>query len=353
MSGEKTEAPTPKKLRDAREEGQVAHSKDLTQAVLVVALFGYLIVQGPELMRVLGEMMLLPAGVLGMQFEQAVNAITSQLLREAIAMVAPLLLIVLGLGIGLEMAQTGMLFAFKGLAKFGKKLNVVANVKNMFSVKNLVEFLKSCLKIVLLSGIVFWVIKSSMHGLMTLPQAGVVGVGVALGAMLKSLLLQFAFGFGVIAFADFFWQRYQHRKQLMMSKHEIHQEYKQSEGDPHIKGERKHLHMEMLNEPAVGRAREATVLVTNPVHVAIALVYQKDQTPLPIVTGMGREVLARRMVHAAKMAGVPVIENVVLAWSLLEKAQVDAYIPEDLVEPVAEVLRWVQAASQDPLEGRL
>lgn len=351
MSGEKTELPTPKKLRDAREEGQVAHSKDLTQAGLVVALFGYLIAQGPLWLRTLGEMMLMPLGVLGLPFEQAVNALTDRLLSESIHLVLPVLGIVLGLGLALELGQTGMLLAFKGLAQFGKRLNVVANIKNLFSARNLVEFLKSCLKVVLLSAIVFWVIQAALPGLMTLPQAGILGVGAALGAMLQSLLLQFALVFGVIAGADFFWQRYQHRKQLMMSKHEVQQEYKQSEGDPHIKGERKQLRLEMLSEGAVSRAREATVLVTNPVHVAIALAYIKDQMPLPRVTGMGREAVARRMVIAAREAGVPVVEHVPLAWSLLETAQTDAYIPEELVEPVAEVLRWVQIARDHPEDG--
>lgn len=344
MSGEKTEQPTAKKLRDARMEGQVPHSKDLTQTVLVVALFAYMLADGGGILRRLGEMILFPMGLLTMDFEQAVNTVATRLLQEATQLMMPFLLIVILLGLAVELAQTGMLITFKTLSRVGSKLNVMTNVKNMFSMHTLVEFLKSCAKIGLLSAIVYIVVAAALPGLVTLPHAGLVGVALAMGAMLQSLLLNVSIGFGLIAAIDFFWQRHHHTEQLKMSKHEVEQEHKESEGDPHIKGERKHRHMEMLNEAPVNRAREASVLVTNPVHVAIAIVYQQESTPLPVVTGKGREAQARRMVNAARQAGVPVMENVPLAWALLETAEVDAYIPEALIEPVAEVLRLVRAA---------
>lgn len=348
MSGEKTEQPTAKKLRDARSEGQVPHSKDTTQSVLVVSLIGYLLVMGGDLLQSLGEMMLMPVGVLGMEFNQGLNAVLGQMLRESTRIMVPILLIVILLGLAVEMAQTGLLLTLKPLSQVGKKLNVMANAKNMFSLKNLVEFLKSCVKIALLSSIIYTVIAAALPGLMTLPRAGLVGVGLAMGAMLKSLLIKVSLGYGLIAAVDLIWQRHNHRKQLMMSKHEVTQEYKESEGDPHIKGERKQRHMEMLNEAAVERSKEATVLVTNPVHVAVAILYRKEVAPLPMVTGMGREALARRMVEAAREAGVPVMENIPLAWSLLETAEVDSFIPESLIEPVAEVLRLVEVAGGEP-----
>ncbi len=341
---EKTELPTPKKLRDAREEGQVARSKDVTQTVLIVALFTYTLADGQAILTRMGEMMLMPAGVLTMEFNLAVNAVVSQLLQESILLMIPFLLIVILLGLFVEMAQTGMLFATKALTQFGKKLNVIANAKNMVSVQNLVEFLKSCAKIILLSTILYFVLASAFVGLLTLPRAGFVGVGLAIGALLQSMLIKFSLGYGLIAAIDWFWQKHSHIKRLKMTKHEVEKEHKESEGDPEIKGERKQRHIEMLNETSVNRSREASVVVTNPVHVAVAIVYKNDATPLPVVTAKGREALARRMVHAARQAGVPIMENVPLAWSLLETAKVDEYIPEELIEPVAEVLRLVRQA---------
>lgn len=339
---EKTEQPTPKKLKKAREDGQVAHSKDFTQTVLILALFGYMLADASGIVRRLGEMILLPAGVLQMRFEDAVNAVATQLVRDAIALMLPFLLIVIGLGLFVEMLQTGMLIAIKSLMPSGKKLNVANNIKNIFSKKNLVEFLKSNVKIAVLSAIVWNVLRGELATLLTLPQAGIVGVGVALGIMLKSMMVQVAVGYAIIAAFDFVWQRHNHTKQLMMSKDEVKREYKEAEGDPHIKHQRKHIHQEMLQEGAVSKAREASVVVTNPTHLAIAIQYEKDKTPLPVVLAKGEGAVAERMMQAAREAGVPVLQNIPLAWALMEQAQVDQFIPSELIEPVAQVLRMVQ-----------
>lgn len=339
---EKTEYPTAKKLRKAREDGQVAHSKDFTQTVLILALFGYMLVDAPAILKRLGEMMVLPAGVLGMDFEDAVNIVATQLVRDATALMLPYLLIVIGLGLFVEMLQTGMLFAIKSLMPSAKKINVVNNVKNIFAIKNLVEFLKSILKIALLSAIVYLLLRDTLPTLMTLPQAGLVGVGVALAMLLKAMVVRIAVGYAIIAAADFAWQRHQHIKGLMMSKEEVKQEYKEAEGDPHIKHQRKHIHQEMLQEGAVQKTRKASVVVTNPTHLAIAIQYEKDKTPLPVVLAKGEGALAARMVEAAREEGIPVLQNIPLARALMETAQPDQYIPSELIEPVAEVLRLVQ-----------
>ncbi|MFD0669025.1 type III secretion system export apparatus subunit SctU [Ramlibacter sp. MAHUQ-53] len=343
---EKTELPTPKKLEKAREDGQVAHSKDFTQTVLILALFGYMLADSEAIVRRLGEMMVLPASVLRMQFEDAVNVVVTQLLRDSIALLLPYLLIVIGLGLFVEMLQTGMLVSIKSVTPSGKKLNVVNNVKNIVGKKNLVEFLKSNLKIAVLSAIIYVVLRDSLPVLLTLPQAGLAGVGVALGLLLKSMMVKISVGYAIIAAADFAWQRHQHVKQLMMSKDEVKQEYKEAEGDPHIKHQRKHLHQEMLQEGAVQKTRQASVVVTNPVHLAIAIDYEEGRTPLPVVLAKGEGALAARMVQAAREAGVPVLENVPLAWALMETASVDQYIPSELIEPVAAVLRMVREIGQ-------
>lgn len=339
---EKTEQPTPKKLRKAREDGQVAHSKDFTEAVLIVALFGYMLADASAVVQRLGEMMVMPAGVLSMEFEDAVNIVLSQLFKDLVRLLMPYLLIVICLGLFVEMLQTGMLVSFKSLIPSGKKLNVAENVKNIFGAKNLVDFLKSNIKVVVLSAVVYAVLKQELGGLMTLPRGDFVAVGVAVGILLKSMMVKIAIAYIIIAAADFVWQRHHHNKELMMSKDEVKQDFKEAEGDPHIKQHRRHLHQEMLNEGAVERSREASVVVTNPIHLAMAIRYVEEQTPLPVLIAKGEGALAARMVVAAREAGVPVMENVPLAWALNERAQVDQYIPSELVEPVAQVLKMVR-----------
>lgn len=347
---EKTEKPTPTKLRKAREEGQVAHSKDLTQTILMAALIGYMLVDAAEMAHRMGEMMVMPANLMSMEFEAAFNVLVREMARAFVALVLPFILIVIVLGLVVEMAQTGMLFAFKSLKPSGKKLNVVQNVKNMFGQKGLIEFLKSNVKIGVLSVVVYWILASELPHLMTLPQAGVGGVGVALVILLKSLFMQLTLAYAVIAVADFAWQRHHYMKQQMMSIDEVRREYKEQEGDPHIKHERKHLHQQMLMEDSVNGARSASVLITNPVHLAMAIRYRAGQDPLPVLLAKGEGVLARLMVKAAREAGVPILENVPLAWDLMRRGTVAQYIPQDLIVPVAEVLRVIRGLRPDSLE---
>lgn len=340
---EKTEYPTSKKLRKAREDGQVAHSKDFTQTVLILALFGYILNDSENIIKRMGELMIFPVGVLGMNFEEAVNIVLTKMMDESIWILTPFLLIVIGLGLFIEMLQTGMNFSIKAMMPSGKKLNVAANVKNLFAAKNLMEFVKSNIKIAFLSALMYVILRDALPTLMTLPRAGMVGVGIAMGLFLKIMMVKISVGYAIIAAADFAWQRYQHIKGLMMSKDEIKQEYKEAEGDQQIKHQRKHLHQEMLQEGAVNATRSASALITNPTHLAIAILYDKDKTPLPLVVAKGEGALAERMMAAARQAGVPILQNIPLAHSLMDTAHLNQYIPSELIEPVAEVLRLVQA----------
>ncbi|MBB6084942.1 type III secretion system export apparatus subunit SctU [Castellaniella defragrans] len=349
MSGEKTEPPSAKRLREARQKGDVAHSKDFTQTLLILALFGYMLGNASNLIESLGRILLVPAALAGMPFEIALKTALEAVLREALALLLPFVLIVLGIGLFGEFLQVGIVLAFKKLIPSGQKLNPLSNLKNIFSKKNLVEFLKSALKIVFLSVLVTLVVRDALPQLMSVPHSGLAGLQTGVGGMLRTLLAHVAVAYVVISLADFVWQRMQHRKQLMMSKAEVKQEYKEMEGDPHIKGKRKHLHQEMAMQGAVQSARKATVVVTNPTHLAIALYYDQDETPLPVVLAKGEGALALDMMRAAREAGVPVMQNIPLARALMADAQPDQYIPSELIEPVAEVLRLVRKlAAESP-----
>jgi type III secretion protein U len=350
MSGEKTEEPTHKKLEDARKKGQVAKSKDFTQTALVVALFGYLIAVGPKLASELGELLTLPIDFIQRPFLDVAGGLMMQVVQDGALIVLPFLGIVLVVGVFAEALQVGALFAFEAIKPSGKKLNPLDNAKNMFSKKSLVEFLKNCLKVAFLSVLLYLVIRSEIREMLTLPLAGIDGVGNAITALLKVIIINVGLAYTAIALADFIWQRISYKKGLMMSKDEIKQEYKQAEGDPHVKGARKHLHQELLMSGAVAKSRKASVVVTNPTHVAVALFYEEETTPLPKVLAMGTDELAQRMKAAAREAGVPVMENVPLARALLAQAAVDHFVPSELLEPVAEVLRLVRELSEGRLE---
>lgn len=352
MSGEKTEQPSHKKLRDARQKGDVAHSKDFTQTLLILALFGYMLGNAKGIIESLGRLMLMPAGLTDMPFEIALKAVMDVAMDEVISLLLPFILIVIGIGMFGEFLQVGIVLAFEKLKPSAKKLNVMTNLKNMFSKKNLVECLKSIVKISFLSVLVTLVVRDALPQLMSVPHSGLAGLQMGVGSMLRTLLVHVAVAYVIISLADFVWQRMQHRKQLMMSKEEVKQEFKEMEGDPHIKHKRKHLHQEMVMHGAVNSARKASVVVTNPTHLAVALYYKPEETPLPVVLAKGEGALAEEMMKAAREAGVPVMQNIPLARALMAEAQIDQYIPSELIEPVAEVLRLVRklADSEHPQE---
>ena len=338
---EKTEQPTAKKLREAREKGEVAKSRDFTQTVLIVALFSYVVASGPQLVNQLRQLMLMPFAYLQQDFASALNNLLDEMFKEAVSVMLPFLMIVLVLGIFVEAMQTGMLISFKSLMPSAKKLNVAANAKNMFSKKNLIEFFKSIFKIAVISWVLYALIRSHLPTLMLLPYKDIGVLGAVFAEIFKTLVIHTGLAYLVVSLADLLWQRHQYTKGLMMSKDEVKQEYKGMEGDPHIKSQRKHLHMELMQSDAVAKASQATVLVTNPTHYAIALNYQEGETPLPLVMAKGEGALAQRMIDAARAAGVPVMRNIPLAHALFDTAEVNQYIPSDLIEPVAALLRLI------------
>lgn len=352
MSSEKTEQPTEHKLRKAREDGQVAKSKDFTQALLVGALFGYMLADAEGIVRSLTEIMRLPGQLYGMEFRDALRVEVNHLILRAATILAPFLLFGIVIAIFGEMIQTGILLAFKVLIPKGDRLNPVSNLKQMFSMKNFVEFLKSIMKVGFLSVLIWMVIRDSLQTLLLLPAHGLAASGVALASMLKTLIIYSFIAFVAIALADLAFQRYNHRKQLMMSMDEIKQEYKQLEGDPHMKSHRKSVAKEIAMGEMVMKTRKSSAVVTNPTHLAVALYYDEAVTPLPLVVAKGKDEVAFQMIRMARSCGIPVMQNIELARSLTALAKVDQYIPSELIEPIAEFLIALRRfTAQNPTGG--
>lgn len=346
MSSEKTEQPTDHRLRKAREDGQVAKSKDFTQVLMLGALFGYTLAASDDIVREFAALMVAPARLHGVDFRTALSILSEQALHSMLTLFGPYVLIVIVGGILAETSQTGVLFAFKALIPKGDKLNPASNLKQMLSLKNLVEFVKSSFKVVLLTLIVALVIRDALDALVKVPAAGIEAVGQALYDVLKTLLIQTFVAYLAIALADFAWQRHSYIKGLMMSMEEIKQEYKQLEGDPHVKGHRKELAKEIAMGEGVKKTAKASVVVTNPTHLAIALYYNEHETALPITLAKGEGAIAAAMVRVAREEGIPVMQNIPLARALMGSAQIDQYIPSELIEPVAEVLRALRRLAE-------
>ena len=352
MSGEKTEQPTPHKIRKAREEGQVAKSKDFTQTLLMGALLAYTLADAERLLSHLTKLMLLPADLYDAKFFSAAAMVLSEAGASLFWIMFPYLLIVLFVGIFAEAWQTGLLISFKVLKPKGERLNPGTNLKQMFAMKNIIEFLKSNIKVVVLTAIIYFLIGNAIDDLVKIPPAGLVAAGVTLATIMKKLILFTFFTFGAIALMDMIYQRYEYRKSLRMSIDEVKQEYKQLEGNPEIKGQRKQLAKEIVFSDPVKKTRKATVVVSNPTHLAISLYFNEGETPLPIVINKGRGEVAHEIMKIAREAGVPVMQNIPLARRLMATAVPDQYIPAELVEPVAEVLLALRRLAREREEGQ-
>lgn len=340
--GEKTEEPTSKKIRDARKKGQVAMSKDTVSTALLIAVFGYIWLAWGMMLKDFKEMLVLPSYYYGCEFLYALENLSWAIFFKIFYMLAPLLLVVFIIAIASNFLQIGPLMAFESLKPDLEKLNPISGMKKIFAIKNVVEFLKSAAKVIFLGILVYKVTKWMIDPSFKIPPTRLNGLMDLLPLIMKKFASYVMLAYVIVAVADFFFQRHNHHKSLMMTKDEVKREYKESEGDPHIKGKRKQIHQEMMMEENVQNTKKSTVVVTNPTHIAVALFYDEGKKTLPRVTAKGKGILAQKMKKAALESGVPIMENRELARTMYDVIKIRHYIPKDLIEPVAEVLRWVR-----------
>lgn len=339
---EKTEDPTPKKLRDARQKGQVAKSQDVTTAALTVSIFVAIAALWPWYVDEIEALIILPVSFLDQPFENAAHELMYAIVMKILLLSAPILAVSFVVALAGNFAQVGFMLTLQPVMPELNKLNPFEKAKQMFSMKNIVEFLKSAVKVTVIGVLIYIVTKDSLDPLTRIPYAGESGVLGSLKPMLSILAINITLVYIALAGVDYFFQKYQHIKGLKMSKDEVKREFKESEGNPEIKGKRKQLHQEMVMHDTTERTRKASVVVTNPTHLAIAIYYNEQDNQMPKVLAKGEDHLARRMVQVAKEEGIPVMQHIPLARAIWENVDIDRFIPADLIEPMAEVLKWVK-----------
>ena len=339
--GEKTELPTPKKERDAREQGQVARSQEVVSAVSLLAVIGYLWLAWGDINRRLVEVFDVVPKLVGGDFAVGAHNGIAYMASVSLKIMLPILGVTVLAGIVANVFQFGFLFSFKSIAPNLEKISPASGFKKIFALKAVVEILKSILKIVLLSVLLYKVLSAAIGPFANSVACGLDCQGALTSGVLKQVLVYSGFAFAIVALADFAYQKHTHRKSLMMSKDEIKREYKESEGDPHIKGKRKQLAHELAMGDGGQAARKGTAVVVNPTHFAVVIHYDPDKTPLPVVTAKGQNLQAAFLRAEAEGAGVPVFRNVALARALYADTPVNAYVPDELFDAVAEVLAWV------------
>ncbi len=345
-SGTKTEQATPKRRRDARKKGDIAKSRDVTNTLLL--LFGIVLFWqlGPMIGVRLQNFTNLALEMSLLTDQQNLNAIGIEATKLLLSICAMIVIPMAVFGMLSEFLQTGALFALDKVKPKLSNLSPVAGVKRMFSMDSFVELLKSIAKIIVVIAITLFTANSVLPDAMKLQQSVPISFAYLLGSQ-TVMLVGWAMGiFAGIALLDLSYQKYSHSKKMMMSLQDIKQEYKSSEGDPQIKNQRQQLAREWAQEGATQKAQEATVLVVNPTHVAIALKYDKQRSPVPTVTARGLDNTALAMRTAAQEAGVPVLRNIKLARTLLATTKNGDVVPRALFNIVAEVILWANAVDK-------
>ncbi len=345
---EKTEAPTQKKLRDARKRGQVAKSKDIAKALAFLTFVVWISFAGESLFDRFRALVAMVGTQAALPFQPALSNLLETALRELVlATLVPLGLLA-AVALAVELFDTGVVFAPERLKITPENISPLKTLKNWFSLRNLVELAKSLLKITVIGMACFQLIADNVNGLLWVPAAGAQALGIATGRLLSMLLWVCAVAFLVFAAADLLIQKRLFRRDQRMSKDEVKREYKETEGDPHIKGHRKSLQREMMREPARQATRRSTAVIVNPTHLAVALRYVAGQTPLPMVMAAGSGLMAQLIREEAARHDIPVVQDVALARVLWRECDPGDYIPLELIDPVAAVL----AAIDQALPGR-
>ncbi|ATM88309.1 MULTISPECIES: EscU/YscU/HrcU family type III secretion system export apparatus switch protein [Yersinia] len=338
-SGEKNEKPTAKRLKEAREKGQVIKSVEITSGVQLLVLVAYFLLTGYTLVD--QAKMLIRDTI-----EQIGRPLTFSLARigsECLAIFIHIMGILGGALVLITMlsglAQVGPLLATKAVAFKGEHINPINNAKQLFSLRSLFELTKSILKVAVLTLILGYLLMSYSPSFGYLTYCGS-QCAIPIFATLMSWLLGALIAcYVVFSLMDYSFQRYNTLKQLKMSLEEIKREYKDSDGDPHIKQKRRQMQQEVQSGSFAKNVQRATAVVRNPTHFAVCLFYHAEDAPLPVVIEKGEGEKAALIIKLAEQHGIPVVENIALARVLHHGVVCGETIPEQFFEPVAAILR--------------
>jgi flagellar biosynthetic protein FlhB len=339
---EKTEEATPKRKEEARKKGQVAKSTEISSAFIILAAFLALKMLGPYIYEQLIAYMRLTFS----HFSTAdftINMVYILLLNLGLVFlktVLPLMVVVFVISLAVNILQVGFVLSFEPLMPQLDRINPVSGFQRLFSLRSLVELVKSLLKIGIITYFVYRFIMKETAQVPSLISADLTDSLRYSGGLVADLALEIGAVILVLAAMDYFYQWWEHNKSLKMSKQEVKEEFKQTEGNPQIKGKIKERQRAIAMRRMMQEVPKATAVITNPTHFAVAIRYDKMMIA-PEVIAKGQDFLAERIKQVARENGVAVVENKPLARALYATVEVGDAIPSELYQAVAEVLAYV------------
>jgi len=343
VAGEKTEKATPYKKREARKKGQVAKSPEVASALTLLLGFAFFMIAGKSFIT----------GCLNiyrvcfqdfMNWDPSINSIQlifKELLWEGGKLLAPLFGIVLAAGVIANFVQIGFMINLEGIKMNFAKLNPLQGAKNIFSMRAIVELLKSILKISIVSLVVFSVIWGQKNELVAIGSKSIMDAARLIGSLVVKAGIAASACLVVLAAADYMYHRFEHEKKLRMSKQDIKDEYKKMEGDPVVKGKRRQIQRQMAMNRMMQDVPKADVVITNPTHFAIAIRYDIKTMDAPEVIAKGQDYVALKIKEIAKEHKIMTVENRPLARALFAAVEIGDAIPEEMFNAVGEILAYV------------
>ncbi len=347
---EKTEKATPKKLRDARKKGQVAKSQDFPSAFTFVVAIAGTLASASFLYKSMANFLLemfREAGSSGDLLSKSAGY-WNYALEVIMTTSLPIMLVVTIVGVLANFLAVGPVFSFEAMKFDFKKLNPIEGIKQKFKLKVLVELLKSVIKITAAAVIIYFVMWYSIPEVVATAAMPVMGGAYVLGDFLTKVTIRVGILFILIGLFDLAFQKRVFSKEMMMEKFEIKQEYKDTEGDPLIKGKRRELFREIAYQEGPTAARKARAIITNPTHIAVAIRYEEETDPAPFILTMGQGPIAEKIIAIAVEEHIPIMRNPPLAQDLFRRGKISEYIPEDTYKAVAEILKWIKALEENP-----
>ncbi len=343
MAGEKTEAPTPRRREEARKKGQVARSTEVTSTLV---LFAGLAVIGSMGGGVAEQLL----GIFRSAFLQVgrrdANApellgLAGSMVGQAFLACGPLFLAAAVVGAASNILQVGLVVSLRPLAPDFSRVSPITGLRRLWSTQSMVEVMKALFKLAVTGFIAWRVIQEQSATLIGLQYTSAAGSLAAVGSLVLELAQKCGLALFVLAAADYLYNRRMHEGSLKMSRDELKEEMRHSEGDPHLKGKLRQMARQLASRRMMQKVPTADVVVTNPTHFAVALEYHPSQMRAPVVTAKGQLLVAERIKRIAQEHGVPIVENPPLARALFRSVEIGDAIPTTLYEAVAEVLAFI------------
>jgi flagellar biosynthetic protein FlhB len=352
-SGSKTEDATPRRIEEARKEGDVPKSADLAQVCALAGAFGVIALAGGALAHNLADNLL--------PFIAHPEAIDLKGSGQTVAWqvtlgTAPALLAVLGAtslaGVGGNVIQQGMLFTTAKIKPDLSKLSLAQGFKRVFGIDGLMNTLRSALKVLLVSAVAWWVLAPHTADLPRLVRMDPASLLTYAAGLARSLMFAVLALLAAGAVLDFIWQRQRFMDRMKMTKEQVKEDFRQSEGDPHVKARQRQIRNERARRRMIQQVPKATVVIANPTHFAVALLYEQGETAAPQCVAKGMDAVALRIREIAEAHGVPVIEDPPLARALYANVEVDQIIPHEHYAAVAKIIGFILAAKRPRQRAR-